>query len=463
MRGAPSDSENPPEIDSHRIGSLSWMDSALPPIPAMPALRPPRLGGPVIIVAVLVLVAGCSHGGGDGKGAEAEAELPRLEAEVLTIEPRSWPFKVRSQGNVIADESAVIGTRVAGRVRDVFVDLGDRVGVGDKLVQLDEAEFRVEVELAEAALVQARSAVGLREGDPVSGLDPLNSPPVREQKAVWDEARSAHDRGRQLTESGSITVSVLERLAAADEVAEARYNSALNAVREKLALIEVREAELALARQRLEDAVVVAPFDGQVEVRHVAPGSYVEVGREIVTIVRTNPLRFRGTIPERHARHLAIGQNVRLRIESMIDPHEALVTRISPAVDVLSRGLMFEARVENAVGAIRAGLFAEAEIVLDPAATSLIVPRSAVTEFAGAEKVWRVVDGQSEEVVVLTGQRRGDRIEILEGLAAGDTILVDGGSGRVARIDPIEVSEPDSEVVVERRASDDPPADESGD
>jgi hypothetical protein len=100
----------------------------------------------------------------------------------------------------------------------------------------------------------------------------------------------------------------------------------------------------------------------------------------------------------------------------------------------VSRSLMFEANVDNSNGVMRAGLFAEAELVLDPGARALVVPSTAIVQFAGVEKVWKVVEGVSSEQPVQTGRRSQDRVEITRGLAAGDVILLQGSQGRVARI-----------------------------
>ncbi len=99
---------------------------------------------------------------------------------------------------------------------------------------------------------------------------------------------------------------------------------------------------------------------------------------------------------------------------------------------MLSRGLLFEAVVDNVNGKLRSGLFAEAEIAIDTRATALVIPHSALVEFAGTEKVWKVVDGKCIEQVVLSGERRDAGIEILQGLKAGDVILKDGSQGRIA-------------------------------
>jgi len=93
--------------------------------------------------------------------------------------------------------------------------------------------------------------------------------------------------------------------------------------------------------------------------------------------------------------------------------------------------------VPNADGRLRAGLFAEAEVVVDAEAMALIVPRSAIVEFAGAEKVWKLVDGVAQEQTVQTSRRADKVVEIVGGLTAGETILVEASEGRVARIEPV--------------------------
>ncbi|MEX0717902.1 MAG: efflux RND transporter periplasmic adaptor subunit [Planctomycetaceae bacterium] len=383
--------------------------------------------------------AGCGGTASAPTASKQDAPRPVMEAAVLTVELRQWPTIVRSQGSVVADEVAVVGSKVAGRVSAVHVDLGDLVREGEPLATLDQSEFRLQVAQTKAQLAQARSAVGLAEGEPVDQLDPRDSPPVQQEQALWDEALSNAARAKRLRAQNAITQSEHEQVLAAARVAEARHAAALNAVHEKIALIGVREAELALARERLENAVVPAPFDGLVQHRPIAPGSYIQVGDAIATVVRSDMLRFRGTVPERHAQGLAVGQKVVLRIESVREPRTVRVTRISPSLDLRSRSLLFEAAVPNPDRGLRTGLFAEAEVVIDPDAQALVVPSSAMVEFAGAEKVWILVDGVSAEREVLIGRRRGDAIEILEGLSAGDLILHEGSRGMVATIKPLPV------------------------
>ena len=456
-------------------------------------------------------VTGCGHGAvAETKETATPAEIPELRAAVLIVEPSKWPTVVRAQGSLIADEMAIVGAKVAGRVSQVNFDLGDVVKSSSVLALLDQNDFKLQVALAEAQLLQSRAALGLEPEDPLEKLDPEQAPPVREAKAMWDETRTRVARVRQLQlhTRNTVTQEEIDTAVAAEGAAAARHAAAVNAVREKIAQISVRESERDVARQRLEDTVIHAPFNGLVRERHVSHGSFVQVGDPIATLVRTSIVRFRGTVPERYAHQLSLGQEVQLTIEGVA--RVAKVTRISPTVDEASRSLTFEASMDNidretvlrllepieskwatldADGddelvreefasylmrasrgrisldlgryifrmsdenrdgflsvdelrnmpspELRTGIFAEGVVVVDADAESMVIPRSALMEFAGTEKVWKVVNGVAKEHVVQTGRRADAEIEIKNGLGTGDMILANAAQGRVARIDPV--------------------------
>jgi RND family efflux transporter MFP subunit len=395
-----------------------------------------------LAIASFLAIAGCgtSHDDQAAQNKAAPAKLPTIAAEVIAVQPVSWPQTVRAQGTLVADEVVIVGSKIAGRAEEVNVDLGDHVVANAVLATLNQEEFQLQIILAEAQLVQARAALGLQADDPVEKLNPQNAPPVREAKAVLDEARLRSERIQTLWARNAVTQAELDSALGAEQVAAARLTSANNGVLEKIAHVRVRTAELQLAKQRLVDAVIHAPFEGIVQQRHIAPGSYVQVGDPIVTLVRTSTLRFQGTLPERHAVRLALGQQVRLSIESLPQPRIAKITRISPVIAAQSRSLMFEAALDNRDGALQTGLFAEAEVVVDPTSQVVAIPPGAIIEFAGAEKVWKIVDGVAQEQLVETARRGDSAVEISGGLSPGDVILYDAAQGKIARIEPTSTS-----------------------
>lgn len=408
---------------------------------------------------LLLLLGGFALGCGHEEAppaakADGQAALPVIQAAVFQVQPSDWPTIVKTQGSLVADEVTVVGAKVAGRVSELFVDIGDAAEADAPLAKIDHQEYQLQVVLAEAQLSQARAALGLRPEDPAEKLDPLMAPPVREARAVLDEIRTRVNRLRQLREKNAVTQDELEQAVASEGVADARYASAINGVREKIAQISVQAAELSLAQENLTNTTIYAPFKGLIHERHVARGTFLQAGEPVVTLVRTSVLRFRGQMPERHAHRLAIGQQVTLHIEAMEQPQIAHITRISPVVDEASRALAFEAAVDNSAGHLRTGLFAEADVVVDPGARSLAIPAGAVHEFAGVEKVWKVVEGVATEHVVRTARRDAEAIEIVDGLATGDAILRDAAQGKVARV---EATTADS--TIQRTVATDPPPD----
>ncbi len=385
----------------------------------------------------LIAFSGCGHSTAPADATkEAAKPAESLEAEIKTVALQTWPSIVRCQGSLVADDQTILGSRVAGLVRETLVDVGDHVKPGQSLVALDDSEFKLQLAAAEAALLQARALIGLKPGDPVSKLDPQNAPPVREARATWDDTKGRRERWQRLRSQNAVTEEELQTLIAAEKVAEARLASAINGVNSNIAQVAVRSAEVDQAKQRIRDANIAAPFAGAVQQRMVAAGTFVQIGTPLLTLVRLDVLRFRGSVPERLATQLRIGQSVRLSIESIDEPVEAEITRISPALDMASRSLTFEALLDNKAGLFRPGLFAEAQIVLDPNAQAVVIDSTSLVEFAGAQKVWRIVDGSAKEQMVRPGRRLDNLIEIIDGLKAGDQILVDGSLGRVAKVIP---------------------------
>jgi len=393
---------------------------------------------PCVLTMVSVMGVGLALGCGVYTPATSTADAPShpstLRVKTVTVSPRPWHTTVRSQGGLVADEAAVVGAKLAGRVASVAVDVGDFVHQGDALARLEDQEPRLLVAQAEAQLAQACAAIGVTPEVPLDKLDKTQAPPVKQEHAVLREAQANLERTKQLQAQNAVTAADMEQRLAAVSVAEARYASALNAVEEKIALIGVRRAELALAKENLTHTAIVAPFDGLIQARQAAPGSYVRVGDPVATLVRTDPLRYRGSVPERHAMRIQTGQKVIVSLEGEAEPIAARISRISPALDEASRALTFEADLPNPHGRLRTGLFAEAEIVIDANAQTLAVPESAVTEFAGVEKVWLVKDGTAVEQAVQSGRRDHGWVEIIDGLAAGNTVLKNAHQGRAGPV-----------------------------
>lgn len=392
------------------------------------------------VTGALLVASGCSQSpaAADVSALPAKAAVPK-EVVVAPAQIQPWPATLRVQGSLLADEDALVGSKIAGRVETVAVDLGSIVKQGQPMVALDRRELQLLVAQAEAELRQACAAIGMTPGEDETKHDYKRSPPVMLEQALVDEAQAEMKRGEQLLPNKALSRGEYDTLVAQFKTAQARYLSALNGVSEQVSLIGVRRANLELAREHLADAQIVAPFDAVVADRHVAPGEYVQTGAPLITLVRANRLRFTAGVPESKAAGIAIGQKVEIRVAGRELPIEAAISRVSPIVILSSRSMRIEADVANPKLELQPGLFAEAEIVVDPQAKALAVPAAAVSQFAGVQKVWVVADGQAEQQTVRTGRRTADRVEIVGGLQGGEVVVAnaaEGQTGPVVAIDP---------------------------
>jgi RND family efflux transporter MFP subunit len=401
---------------------------------------------PSHIVTPLLWVAGTSLAIGGCAGGERAASGPAepVEVRVFTAEIRPLERRITAVGTLAAQEHSTLSSKVAGRIQSFEVDLGTEVRHGQVLARIEPRDYELRVLQAQAALAQARAELGLPDeagergtgsGDGVSpsgepsrvetiSVDSLST--VRHARALLEEATTNRERMQSLVRSGIASNADRDTVEARYKVALTSYETALEEGRVKVATLEQRRAELEIARKNLSDIVITAPFDGAVQAREAAVGQYVAAGTPVITVVKSDPLRLRLEVPERDAVLLREGQTVRLRVDGDEQVYEGRLSRISPALDERTRTLRVEADVPRR-GALRAGIFARADVVVDADDPAVCVPPSAITSFAGIEKVIQVEEGKAKESVVRTGRRSDECIEILEGLEPGATTVLDPG------------------------------------
>jgi RND family efflux transporter MFP subunit len=356
---------------------------------------------------------------------DAAADIRTVPVTTASLQPLERTVTV--SGTLAAEEQVALSFKVTGRVQELLVDLGSPVRRGQVLARLTPTDFELRVQQAEAALQQARARLGLPAQGDESTVNPEQTALVRQSRAVRDEALLTRDRMKTFVERGISSRADLDAAEASLEVAEGRYQDAQEEIRNREGVLAQRRSELALARQALEDTVLRAPIDGAVRERQVTQGEFRTAGIPVLTIVRTDPLRLRAAVPERAAASLRAGQPVRVRVEGDPSTHQGKLVRLGAAIDEDNRTLPVEAAVSNGKGALRPGTFASAEIVVERQDQAIVIPDGAVVTFAGVQKVLVVKEGKAREQRVRTGRRNGDRVEIVEGVKAGDVVIVNPG------------------------------------
>jgi RND family efflux transporter MFP subunit len=353
----------------------------------------------------------------------------RTARQVKTVVVSELPFgeTVTANGTLAAYDQTTVSVKVPGRVRSIAVDLGSVVRRGQVIGQLEQTDYRLRVQQAEAALAQARARLGLSPDGQDDRVDIEQTGTVRQARAVMEEARLSRERAARLVEQGVVAKSDFDSADATYKVAQSRYQDALEEIRNRQALLAQRRSELSLARQQLADTSVYSPLDGVVEEKRANLGEYLAAGAPVVNIVRMDPLRLRAQVPERDASNVHSGQNVRVTVEGDQNVYLGQITRLSPVIAEQNRMLLVEADVRNN-GSLRPGTFARAEIVTNDAKMAVTVPNNAIVTFAGIEKVIAVENGKAVEKPITTGRRNGEWTEVVAGVNVGEKVVVDPGN-----------------------------------
>ncbi|MEZ5066936.1 MAG: efflux RND transporter periplasmic adaptor subunit [bacterium] len=294
---------------------------------------------------------------------------------VVVTEARLDPFPltVEAIGTTRANESIELRPRVTEAVRAIRFQEGQRVTAGQVLVELDDAEALAAVAAAKAALV---------------------------------ESTGQHRRGQELYSNELASASQLELL-------EARRDA--------------DQAALDAAEARLADTVIRAPFAGRVGLRRVSPGSLVSPSVVITTLDDTETVKLDFDVPETALSLLREDLPVRARSAAYPDSVFAgRVQSVDTRVDPVSRTITVRARIPNAEGLLRPGMFLTVRLLRDDV-NALVIPEEAIVPERSEQFVLVVADdGTVEKRAVTLGRRRPGEVEVLRSLAAGERVVVEG-------------------------------------
>lgn len=356
----------------------------------------------------------------------AESREPR-QVKIARVSEISMEQSVTVTGTLAAYDQATVSAKVPGRVKSIAVDLGSVVRQGQIIAQIEQQDYQLRLQQAEAALAQARARVGLPPEGKDDRIDPEKTGTVRQAQALLDDARLKLERAGNLFQRGVLAKAQLDGAEAEHKVALSRYQDAVEEIRNRQALVVQRRSELEIARQQLADSSIYAPFNGVVQEKRASIGEYLAAGAPIVNVVRMDPLRLRAEVPERESRGVQVGLAVRVTIEGDANVYPGKIARISPTITAQNRVLMVEAEVHNN-GQLRPGSYARAEIVSDQSNAAIAVPVNAIVSFAGIDKVITVQDGKAAETPITLGRRTAEWAEILSGLKAGDVVVINPGN-----------------------------------
>jgi RND family efflux transporter MFP subunit len=373
--------------------------------------------------------------------AAGSSEDKALAVTIATVEAREVRRTVEAVGSLFAFDEVTVSPEVDGRADKVLVDVGDHVTKGQVLVQILPLEYELAVSQAQALLDQARAKLGLAEGQEEL-RDPTQAASVKKAAADLANAEQKFRRSAELTQQGVVPKQTYDEDEANYNAVKAAYDLALQDVTNMQAAVKQDQAALDLARKKLRDTSIRAPFDGFVKERDVTVGQYLKAATPTPTfgIVNINPMRARLKVPEKMAGWVSVGQPIDLTVEAFPDrTFGGKIWRINPSVDPTTRTFDVEGLVENHESLLKPGFFTKSSILTSKVEKVLVIPRRSMSYAYGIYKVYIVNGNKLKETEIKIGDQSGEDVEILEGVKEGDRLALAAEGQELALKDGLSV------------------------
>jgi membrane fusion protein (multidrug efflux system) len=342
-----------------------------------------------LATAAVLAVGGCRKSGAGGPGA-----FPPIQVVVVEARKQSVSETLSLPGTVAANEQVEIKAETDGIVQEINFKEGERADKGQVIVKLDETKFA-------AALAEAEASLKLSQAN--------------------------YDRAKQLLQ---------DKLISQQEFDQAVSTFAVN------------QAGVDLMRRQLKDARVYAPFAGIVGARQISPGQLITRNTTIAWLVDLDTVKVEVKVPERYLRQLKLGQPLEFSVAAF--PGEKFrgeVYFISPQIDAGTRTALVKARIPNAEGKLRGGMFASLDLTLQLRDAAIVIPEPALMSNGDNFSVFVVDDKSNAQVrMIEVGLRLAGKAEIVKGLSAGEKVVVEGiqklRPGAAVKLAPPEAAAP---------------------
>ena len=322
----------------------------------------------------------------------ATRTAPPVPVDTVVAEAGEWTSAIETIGTVYASRGIELAVEAAGVVRDLGFEPNDRVEAGQVLVRIAD-------EVEQADLAAAEAAVHLAE-------------------QTLNRLSSLGDRG----------------IASEATIQEAQANLSS-------ALAQVQRIEA-----QLDQKVLEAPFAGEIGIPDIEVGQFVTVGTAVASLQDVDTLRVDFTLPEQDRQQIEIGQPVNVASETGAEA-TGFITAIEPRIDPSTRLIAVRAELDNREGELSPGQFVRVRIALPTEAAVVSLPQTAVVTSLYGDYVFVVTPGEGDgeagqvarQVFVRTGARVEDRVELAEGVEAGDRVVI-AGQNRLSNGSPVTLS-----------------------
>jgi RND family efflux transporter MFP subunit len=312
--------------------------------------------------------------------------------------------------------------KVAGYIKRINVDIGDRVRAGQTLAVLEVPELNAQVEGAAAGVLHSRDEIQRAQNE------------VTRAEAAHASLHAAYERLNQAAQvrPGLIAQQELDDAFASDRTSDAQVDVAKSGLSAALQQLQVSKAAHQQVAAMQDYSHIVAPFDGIVTFRYADTGALIQAGTSnassmpVVKVAEVSVLRLRIPVPESIAAGVRVGDTAQVRVQASGEKFPGTVARFTGSLDRSTRTMQVEIDVPNKDYRLSPGMFADVTLEVQNRPNALTVPVTALHRTNAGAATLLVVDSSNrvEQRAVQTGVEDPGSVEILSGVNEGDRVIV---------------------------------------
>lgn len=303
------------------------------------------------------------------------AVVPSTGVMGFVVKSEKLDNKIFATGSVVASEMVDLKPEVAGKIVQLNISEGKAVSKGQLLIKLNDEDLQAQIKKLNAQL--------------------------------------------RLTEQSAQR---LKKLLDIKGVSQDEYDVVDNQINNIRADLEFTYAQIAKTELK-------APFSGVIGLRNVSLGSYINATSLVANIQVLNPIKVDFTVPEKYTSQVKVGETITFTTEGSAERYTGKVYAMDNQIDPITRSLKIRATAQNPSGRLKPGAFVKVDFSLKEIDNALMIPTEAIVPILKGQQVFISKDGKAKAVVVEVGVRTDSRIQILNGIQAGDTIITSGLMG----------------------------------
>lgn len=279
---------------------------------------------------------------------------------------------IYSSGTILANEEVELKPEISGKIISLPLKEGSVVSNGELLVKINDSDFRAQ---------------------------------LKKLQSQYDLAETQLKRQQELLKINGIS--------------QQEFDISQNT-------LSTIKADMDYTQSQIAKTEIRAPFTGVVGLKHVSEGSYVSAGTGIANVLQIDPVKIDFSVAERYAPYIQKGVKVIFNIEGMKEDIEGEIYAVEPKIDMNTRTIQVRAICPNKNKSIFPGAYARIHVLLKDIENAVMIPTEAVIPELRGKKVYLVKNKKAKPVMIETGLRTSDKVQVLNGLQLGDTIITTG-------------------------------------